>query len=410
MPISLSDAKVRNAKPKAKPYKIADGEGLFLLITPAGGKYWRLKYFFAGKEKLLALGVYPDVALADARERRAQARRVLANGRDPGEARKEAKRVAVLESANSFEVVAREWFEKRRHEWASSTADTMLGRLEQHILPKLGQRPIADIGPPEVLATLRVIESRGALETARRMMQICGKIFMYAIATGRAERNPVPDLRGALKTPVVKHHSFLQASDLPAYLGKLEEYDGSLQTKLALRLLLLTFVRTTELRGAQWTEIDWDKAEWRIPAERMKMRELHIVPLSRQAIAVLRELEKHSGDRQYVFPNGHKPAAFMSENTMLYALYRMGYHSRATGHGFRSTASTILNEHGFRADVIERQLAHGERNSVRAAYNHAQYLPERREMMQWWADYLDKVARKPKTRHSRQPVRSRKDD
>ena len=225
-------------------------------------------------------------------------------------------------------------------------------------------------------------------------MQMCGQVFMYAIATGRAERNPVPDLRGALKTPVVKHHAYLKAADLPEFLKQLEAYDGGLQTKLALRFLLLTFVRTTELRAAEWTEVDFDKAEWRIPAKRMKMKEEHIVPLSRQAVAVLRELQKHTGNRQHLFPNQHKPITFMSENTMLYALYRMGYHSRTTGHGFRSTASTILNENGFMPDVIERQLAHGERNKVRAAYNHAQYLPERRKMMQWWADYLDKVAAK----------------
>ncbi len=392
MPMSLSDAKARNAKPGTKPYKIADGDGLFLLVTPSGGKYWRLKYFFGGKEKLLALGVYPDVNLAEARERRAQARKVLAAGNDPGEAKKEAKRLATLNHANTFEVVAREWFDKRRHEWASITADVALGRMETHILPKLGPRPIADITAPEVLAMLRAVENRGTLETARRVMNISGQIFMYAIATGRAERNPVPDLRGALKTPVVKHRSFLKENELPQFLEKLEAYDGSPQTRLALRFLLLTFVRTHELRAAQWTEIDWKKAEWRIPAERMKMKELHIVPLSRQTIAVLRELEKNSGKRQYVFPNEHTPATFMSENTMLYALYRMGYHSRATGHGFRSTASTILNEHGFRADVIERQLAHTERNNVRSAYNHAQYLPERRQMMQWWSDYLDEVA------------------
>ena len=393
--MSLSDAKVRNAKPRAKAYKIADGEGLFLLIMPSGSKYWRLKYFFAGKEKLLALGVYPEIGLAEARERRAQARKVLAAGNDPGEAKKEAKRLVILKSANSFEVVAREWFEKRKHEWASTSAHTMLFRLENHILPKLGKRPIADITAPEVLAMIRVVEGQGHAGNWRGViMQICGQIFMYAIATGRAERNPVPDLRGALKTPVAKHHSFLNASELPEYLKKLNAYDGNLQTKLALRFLLLTFVRTIELRGAQWKEIDWEKAEWRIPAERMKMKELHIVPLSSQAIAVLRELEKLSGNRQYVFPNEQNPATFMSENTMLYALYRMGYHSRTTGHGFRSTASTILNEHDFRADVIERQLAHDERNTVRAAYNHAQYLPERRKMMQWWADYLDRVAAK----------------
>jgi integrase len=394
MPKSLSDTAVRNSKPKSKPYKIADGEGLFLLVMPSGSKYWRLRYFFAGKEKLLALGVYPEITLADARERRAQARKALAAGSDPGDAKKEAKRLAILKSANAFEVVAREWFEQRKHEWARTSAKTFRARLEQHILPHLGQRPIAEITAPEVLTMLRVVEARGKLETARRVMQICGQVFMYAIATGRAERNPVPDLRGALKTPVVKHHSFLKANELPHYLKRLGSYDGSPQTKLALRFLLLTFVRTNELRGAQWGEIDWDKREWRIPPERMKMRELHIVPLSRQAVGVLRELQRHSGDREYVFPNEHSPATFMSENTMLFALYRMGYHSRTTGHGFRSTASTILNEHGFRADVIERQLAHSERNSVRAAYNHAEYLPERRKMMQWWADYLDEAAKK----------------
>ena len=394
MPISLSDVKARNAKPKAKPYKLSDGDGLFLIVNPSGSKYWRLKYFFAGKEKLLALGVYPEVSLIKARNRRAQAREALADGTDPAQAKKEVKRLITLKNANILEVIAREWYEKRKHEWAATSADSMLARLEKHILPTLGQRPIADITASEILAVLRVVEDSGALETARRVMQMIGQIFMYAIATRRAERNPVPDLRGALKTPVVKHHSFLNASDLPQYLKKLEAYDGHPQTKLALRFLLLTFVRTNELRGAQWAEIDWNNAEWRIPAERMKMKELHIVPLSSQSIAVLRDLQKHTGNRQHIFPNQHKPSTSMSENTMLYALYRMGYHSRTTGHGFRSTASTILNENGFHADVIERQLAHSERDTVRAAYNHAQYLPERRKMMQWWADYLDEIAAK----------------
>lgn len=392
--MSLSDAKVRNARPRAKPYKLADNEGLFLLIMPSGSKYWRLKYFFAGKEKLLALGVYPEISLMEARERRAQARKILANGADPAEKKKEAKQTARLRNANTFEIVALEWFEVRKLEWAPASSRLFLARLEMHILPKLGQRPIAEVTAPEVLTMLRAVEARGTLETAKRVMQMAGQIFMYAIATGRVERNPVPDLRGALKTPVVKHHSFLSARELPDYFGRLATYDGSPQTTLALRLLLLTFVRTNELRAARWTEIDWDMAEWRIPAERMKMRELHIVPLSKQAVGVLRELERHTGNREYLFPNEQKPTGFMSENTMLFALYRMGYHSRTTGHGFRSTASTILNEHGFKADVIERQLAHSERNSVRAAYNHAQYLPERRKMMQWWADYLDRAARK----------------
>lgn len=394
MPVSLSDAKVRNARPRSKRYKFADGEGLFLVVMPSGSKYWRLKYFFAGREKLLALGVYPDIGLAEARERRAEARKLLATGKDPGEAKQEAKQLATLKSENAFEVIAFEWLAIREHEWALSYRGRLRAQIERHILPKLGKKPVAEITAPDVLAMLRIIEGKGVLETARRMMQVTGQIFMYAIATGRAERNPVPDLKGALKSPVVKHHSFLSEAELPDYLKKLEGYDGSPQTKLALRLLLLTFVRTNELRGAQWTEIDWDKAEWRIPAERMKMKELHIVPLSRQAIAVLRELQELAGKRNYVFPNQHNPATFMSENTMLFALYRMGYHSRTTGHGFRSTASTILNEREFRADVIERQLAHGERNTVRAAYNHAQYLPERRKMMQWWADYLEKASAK----------------
>lgn len=391
-PMSLSDAKARNAKPRMKPYKIADGEGLFLVVKPSGSKYWRLRYFVDGKEKLLALGVYPEVSLADAREKRAQARKLLAAGKDPGDMKKESKRLARMKSANTFETLAQEWLEKKIHEWTPGHTRAKRSQLQRHILPTLGDRPIADLTAAEVLGVLRTVEAMGILDTTRRVRQIIGQVFMYAIATGRAERNPIPDLKGAVKAPIVKHHTYISEVELPEYLNTLEKYNGSIQTKLALRLLLLTFVRTIELRGAQWAEIDFEKAEWRIPAARMKMKEMHIVPLSRQAVVVLRELVKCSGYRQYVFPNEHNPSKFMSENTMLYALYRMGYHSRATGHGFRSTASTILNEHGFRVDVIERQLAHGERDKVRAAYNHAQYLPERRTMMQWWADYLDELA------------------
>lgn len=390
--MSLSELKARNAKPKTKPYKLADGDGMFLLVSPTGGKYWRLKYRIGGKEKLLALGVYPEVSLADARKRRVKAREALAAGDDPGEAKKEAERKKAIEVANAFELVAREWMEKRRHEWAPGSLRVKIIYLEKYVLPKLGQRPINAITAPEVLEFLREIEARGTLDTTRRVMQMCGQIFRYGIATGQAERNPVPDLRGALKSPVVKHHAYLKEKELPDFLRTLDAYDGKPLTKLALRLLLLTFVRTNELRGAEWGEIDWEARLWRIPAERMKANAGHVVPLSSQASDVLRELKKLSGHRQYVFPNDHNPTTFMSENAMLYALYRMGYHSRATGHGFRSTASTILNENGFRPDVIERQLAHTEGNHVRAAYNHAQYLPERRKMMQWWADYLDEVA------------------
>ena len=390
----LKDINIRNAKPKDKLYRLFDGKGLYLEVLPSGGKYWRLKYRYAGKEKRLALGVYPEVTLAVARERCDQARKALAVGNDPGELKKEAKRLVILKSENTFEAIAREWYDQHKHEWVTNYAEKMIVRLERHIFPTLGNRPVADIKAPELLSVLRVVEKSGALDLTRRLKQTCGQIFMYAISTGRAERNPVPDLQGALKTPVQKNRAYLKANELPEYLKKLEAFDGEQQTKLALTLLLLTFVRTTELRAAVWQEINFDTAEWRIPAERMKMRDPHIVPLSKQAVAILMELQKHSGNREHLFPNQNKPSIFMSENTMLFALYRMGYHSKATGHGFRSTASTILNENGFTPDVIERQLAHMERDKVRAAYNHAQYLPERRKMMQWWADYLDKVAPK----------------
>jgi integrase len=390
MPKCLSDAAVRNAKAKTKPYKMSDGDGLFLLVMPSGSKYWRLKYFFAGKEKLLALGVYPDVTLADARERRAQSRKVLAAGNDPGAAKKEAKRLITHQHANTFELVAREWHQNRRTKWTPLYATKTLKRLETLVFTKLGTRPIADITTHELLSVMREIEERGA-DLAHRVLQLCGQIFSYAVISQRAAINPAGPLRGVLKPVVQKSHAYIKPNELRDYLANLEAYDGALQTKLAMKFLLLTFVRTGELRGATWAEIDLDKAEWRIPAERMKMRELHIVPLSHQAIGILKELKPLTGQWRYVFPNQHKPSGQMSENTILYALYRMGYHSRATGHGFRSTASTVLNENGFPPDVIERQLAHGERNKVRAAYNHAQYLPERRKMMQWWANYLDGV-------------------
>lgn len=395
----LSDTAIRNAKPREKPFKLSDSGGLFLLVQPSGSKWWRYKYRIAGKEKLLALGSYPETSLADARERHFQARKMVAAGNDPGEAKRQAKRVASTKAGNTFESVAQEWLKQNSHKWSSSYADDVENRLGNHVFPTLGPRAISEISTADILDVLRVIESSGALDMAHRMMQTCGQVYRYAVITGRVDRNPVLDLRGALKAPVRKNHSYLKADELPEYLQKLEVYDGDLQTKLALKLILLTFVRTTELRGSEWTEINFDDAEWRIPPERMKMKDLHIVPLSTQAISVLEELKKLTGNRKYLFPNQHNPLAFMSENTVLFALYRMGYHSKATGHGFRATASTILNEHGFHADVIERQLAHVERNKVRAAYNHAEYLPERRKMMQWWADYLDTAGKKKPKKH-----------
>ncbi len=388
----LTDIKIKNAKPLAKPYKLGDGEGMFLYVHPSGSKYWRLKYRFAGKEKLLALGVYPDISLQQARERRLEARKQLSVGNDPAIIKKEVKRQVLINAENSFENIAREWHAHREANWTSRYAGFVLKRLETDIFPQLGSRSIKDISAPELLGALRLIEKRGALEIAQRALQCCGQIFMYAIATGRAERNPANDLKGALKTPVKQHYAHLQEIELPEFLKKLQIYKGELQTKLAIKLLVLTFVRTTELRGATWSEIDLSKAEWRIPAERMKMRRAHIVPLSKQAIVILENLQKLTGHWQYVFPNQSKPIKCMSENTILFALYRMGYHKRTTGHGFRHTASTILNENNFRSDIIERQLAHVERNKVRGVYNHAEYLPERRQMMQWWADWLDQMA------------------
>ncbi len=387
----LTDVVVRNAKPKEKPQKLTDGEGMFLYVHPNGGKYWRLQYRFAGKQKVLALGVYPEITLADARERRMEARRILAVGNDPSQVKQEAKRLAIFNSGNTFETVAREWHEGRLSKWTPDHAQKIMRRMEANIFPKIGTRPISDITSLKFLNVLRVIEKRGASELAHRLLQICGQVFTYAVVTERVKINPIVSLRGALKPVIKNNHAYLKAADMPEFLSKLEAYDGSLQTKLALHFLVLTFVRTGELRGAEWSEIDWDKAEWHIPAARMKMKDPHIVPLCKQAVAILKELQLLTGQWRYIFPNQHKPSGCMSENTILYALYRMGYHSRATGHGFRATASTILNENGFLPDVIERQLAHCERDKVRAAYNHAQYLPERRKMMQWWGNYIDKA-------------------
>lgn len=390
----LNDLRIKAAKPKDKPYKLGDGSGLYLLVHPTGAKYWRLKYRYNGKEKKLAFGVYPEVSLADARARCMEARKHLAAALDPTEVKRTAKERAAISSANTFEAIALEWMEARKNAWTARYAEFMKRRLEADIFPQIGTKPIADITAPDLLRTLRIIEARGAHELAHRCKQSCGQIFMYAIATGKADRNPAADLQGALKSHVKKTYAHLKEVDLPEFLKKLEAYTGTPQTKLAVELLMLTFVRTTELRAMTWAEIDFDKAEWRIPAHRMKMRRDHIVPLSIHSLAILRELKQMNGHWQFVFPNPHKPLKHMSENAILYALYRMGYHNRTTGHGFRHTASTILNENGFNADHIERQLAHVDGNKIRGTYNHAQYLPERRKMMQWWADYIEKQSKR----------------
>ncbi len=387
----LTEVAIRNAKPdNSKTLRLKDERGLYLEVSPAGGKWWRLRYWIAGKENRLSLGVYPDVGLKDARERRDDARRLIAKGIDPAAVRRgeAAERQAEEET---FQAIAEEWFQEFRHTWTDSTAETIISRLRMDVFPFLGGRPIREITPPELLAVIRRIASRGAVETARRDLQKCGQILRYAVATGRAERDVTADLRGAIPPPTKRHFASIhEPKEIGELLRAIEAYRGSPVTRCALKLAPLTFVRPGELRHAEWAEINMEAAEWRIPAERMKMREKHIVPLSRQALDVLRELHPLTGSGRYVFPGGRTVARPMSENAVLAALRRMGYaQGEMTGHGFRSMASTILHEQGWPSDHIERQLAHGERNKVKASYNFAQHLPERRKMMQAWANYLD---------------------
>lgn len=389
----LTDTAARQAKPKEAAYKLADSGGLYLLVQPNGAKYWRLKYRIASKEKVLALGVYPEVKLAEARAKRDEAKKLISSGIDPIAARREEERQQKIRAGNSFEAIAREWHEQQRGRWTDDTAGRAIALLEADLFPSLGDRPITEITAPMVLEAVRKVEKRGALDVASRALQRAKAVFRYAIQTGRAEYNPASDLAGALKTRKVEHRAALGRSELPELLRKIEAYDGQPVTRLALRLVVLTFVRSRELREASWEEFDLDRAEWRIPAERMKMRAPHIVPLSAQAVATLKELQLLTGRYPLVFPGQNDHERPMSENTLLYAMYRMGYHGRATVHGFRATASTILNESGFRHDAIERQLAHAERNKVRAAYHRSEYLEERKKMMQWWADFLDGIAK-----------------
>jgi len=388
----LTDTAIRNAKPSEIQYKLSDAKGMYVLVKKAG-KYFRLDYRFGGRRKTFALGVYPDVKLQEAREKRDEIRKLIANGIDPAQMRKATKAMQVEQTANNFEAVAREWFAKHSLNWAESHAKKIIRRFELYIFPWLGGRPVSDITPPELLAVLRRLESRGILETAHRTHQNCGQVFRYAIATGRAERDPSADLRGAL-APV--RHGRMATITEPRKIGELlraiEGYEGTPVAKCALRLAPLVFVRPGELRHAEWEEIDLYNAEWRIPAEKMKMKDPHIVPLSKQAIAILDEIYPITGRDRYVFPSIRTNSRPMSENTVLAALRRMGYtKEEMSGHGFRAMASTVLHEQGWSSDGIERQLAHTEKNSIKSAYNYAQHLPERRKMMQVWANYLDKL-------------------
>lgn len=391
----LSDTAVRNAKPATKPAKLFDERGLFLIVTPAGGKWWRFRYSFDGKEKLLSLGTYPDVSLASARGKRDEARAVLASGADPGEQRKAAKATRAGLAENTFEVIGREWYVKTAATLAESTKEKLLTRLEGDVFPWIGARPIASITAADLIKVIERIEQRGALDIARRVHNSMGRIFRYAVGRGLVSRDPSRDieLRDILPPENVKHHASLtEPKAVGGLLRAIEDFTGAFVTRCALRLAPLVFVRPGELRHAEWTEFDFDKSEWRIPAGKMKMKEQHIVPLSAQAVAILREIQPLTGSGRYVFPSVRGGARPMSENTITGALRRLGFtKDEMTGHGFRSMASTLLHELGLPHAVIERQLAHGERNRVSAAYNFAEHLPERRKMMQTWADYLDKL-------------------
>lgn len=385
----LSDTTIRNAKPGTKQVKLYDERGLFLIVTPAGGKWWRFRFKFDGKEKLLSLGTYPDVSLKDARERRDEARKLLANGVNPSENRKIQKSARVDRLANSFEAVAREWFAKYSSAWAKNHSDRTIRRFERDIFPWIGDRPIAEINAPELLTVIRRIEDRGALETAHRVLSNCGQVFRYAVATGRAERDPSGDLRGAL--PPFKGTHFAATTE-PKRVGEilriLDGYEGTFTVRCALRLAPLVFVRPGELRNAQWADIDLEAAEWRYHVTKTNTQ--HIVPLAHQAIEILRELKPLTGNSQYVFPSARSFTRPMSDNTINAAMRRLGIDKEEmSGHGFRAVARTILDEVlGVRPDFIEHQLAHAVRDPNGRAYNRTAHLPERRKMMQQWANYL----------------------
>jgi integrase len=390
----LTDIKCRKAAAKDKPYKLSDGKGMYLEIRPNGSKYWRYKYRFNNKEKLLALGVYPETPLSEAREALMIARKQLRDGLDPSQERKKKKALTQQSADNTFEVVARDWFENRKSRWKKRYAEEIITRLEKDIFPEIGSYPILEIEPPLLLQVIRKIESRGAHELAKRQLQKCGEIFRYGIAIGKAIRDPSADIKEALKPVKKTHYAAIDVKELPEFLKALQKNDARLyqSTRNALQLIMLTFVRTSELINASWEEIDFENKEWVIPAERMKMGKEHIVPLSRQAVEILQNQKILAGHWPLVFPSNVRPRNSISNNTILGALKRMGYQGRMTGHGFRALAmSAIKQELGYRHEVVDRQLAHVPANKIDKAYDRAMFLEERKIMMQEWADYLDRI-------------------
>ena len=389
--VPLTDMKVQKSKPQDKPVTLFDGGGLFLLVTPSGGKLWRFKYRYDGKQKLLALGAYPEVSLSDARHKREDARNLLASNNDPGAVRK-AQNQANTQKSETFETIAREWFKKFSQRWKETHSSRIIRSLERDVFPWIGTQPIAEIKAPELLAVLRRVEARGTLDTVHRIRTICGQIFRYAVASGRAERDPSGDLKGAIPPPQEGH---MAAITEPVKVGELlraiDGYEGGPAVQCALKLAPLVFVRPGELRNMEWVEIDFENAQWNIPAGKMKMKEPHIVPLSTQALALLTAIKSLTSASRYVFPSGRSFDRPMSNNAILAALRRMGYtKDEMSGHGFRAMARTILDEVlQVRTDYIEAQLAHRVRDPLGRSYNRTQHLNERRKMMQTWADYLD---------------------
>ncbi|WP_340615403.1 tyrosine-type recombinase/integrase [Xenorhabdus entomophaga] len=391
--MKLTAKQIEASKPKEKDYKLSDGGGLYLLIKSNGSKYWRLKYRTDGKEKLLAIGVYPTVTLADARKKREEAKRLLVDGIDPNQKRKEQKKAAENDRANTFKNIALEWYGKRVDRWSASYAEEMIETFEKDVFPYIGDKPIAEIKPMELMAVLSRINDRGATEKLRKVRQRCGEVWRYAVVTGRAEYNPAPDLASAFIPHKKTHYAFLVFDEIPEFYKALNSYTGSFIVKMGVRLQMITGVRPGELRKAEWSEVDVNKKLWEIPAEKMKKRRPHIIPLSNQAIDILEQIKPITGHGKYIFPGRINQSNPMSEMASTALIRRIGYAGRVTGHGFRHTMSTILYEKGYNTDWIETQLAHVDKNRIKGTYNHAQYLDGRREMLQWYADYMDALER-----------------
>lgn len=391
--MKLTDSIIKAAKPKEKDHSLADGHGLVLLVKTSGAKWWRYRYRFSGTAKMLSIGVYPHVTLKEARNQQAVFKELLKQGIDPSLHRQKQKQKEAIAAENSFQSIALLWWNHWKHDKTERHAGYTIRRLEADVFTVIGNKPINEISASTLLMVIKKIEAREALDIAKRVLTMCGQIFRYAVAHGLAERNPAADIKPSdvLKPTKKNNYARLDQKELPELLRKIDEYDGQPLTRFALQLMALTFVRTGELIGARWNEIDLTKNEWRIPAERMKMRSSHIVPLSQQAMTVIENIRKLAADDVLLFPSERRDGKTMSNNTILYALYRLGYHSRMTGHGFRGIASTILHEQGYNHDHIELQLAHAPRNAVSAAYNHALYLEPRARMMQDWANYLDGI-------------------